>query len=428
MDITLAAGKASGHIHIPASKSQTIRALLIATMAGGTSVIRNPLYSADTEACMKACGQFGAQLVHEEGKITLSRTALPSKPFTVDCANSGTTLYLAVGLAASAGVPVTFTGDNQLCARPVGALLSSLADLGATVLDADRKPNIPDTPPFTIIGPLQGGRTSIISTTSQYLSGLLLAALTSTDTVHIDVPLLHEKPYVGITMSWLDKQGIQYTAAQDLSRFEVPGKQRFSPFDTYISGDFSSASFFFCAAAISGTAITVAGLDKDDPQGDKHILDILEAMGCNIVWNGPAVTVTGPVGGRLKSGSFDLNTMPDALPVLAVTACFADGRVILGNVPQARIKETDRIAVMYENLASLGARIEEREDALVIEGGTSLTGGVVSGHGDHRIIMAMAIASLRCRTPLTIEGIDAVSVTFPTFFPLLSTLFTPEAL
>lgn len=426
MDISLSAGKAAGTTSIPSSKSQTIRALLIATMADGTSVIRNPLYSADTRACMKLCEQFGAHLEYHDDRIILTSGAKPSAPLTLDCGNSGTTLYLGVGLAARAGVPVTFTGDGQLRSRPVGALLSSLADLGVTVTDAEGKIGIPDTPPFTITGPLKGGITSIISTTSQYLSGLLIAATASEGDVTIQVPLLHEKPYVGITLSWLDRQDISYTAEPDMSHFSIPGGQSFTPFDEYISGDFSSASFFFCAAAVSGTSITVTGLDRNDPQGDKDILSILSAMGCAISWDGPSVTVTGPQSGRLKAGSFDLNTMPDALPVLAVTACFADGTVTLDNVPQARIKETDRIAVMYENLTVLGARMEEKEDGLVITGGASLKGGTVSGHGDHRIIMAMAIASLRCAQPLTIQGIDAVSVTFPTFFTSFQALYTSE--
>ncbi|AEC02635.1 3-phosphoshikimate 1-carboxyvinyltransferase [Parasphaerochaeta coccoides] len=426
MDITLSAGKASGTTHIPSSKSQTIRALLIAAMAEGTSIIRNPLYSADTRACMKLCEQFGAHLEYHDDRIILTSGTPSEGPLFIDCGNSGTTLYLGVGLAARAGTPTTFTGDSQLRSRPVGALLSSLADLGASITDPSGNSGIPDTPPFTITGPLKGGTTSIISTTSQYLSGLLIACTASEGDVVIEVPLLYEKPYVGITLDWLDRQNISYTASRSLDLFKVPGGQRFSPFDHYISGDFSSASFFFCAAAVSGTSITVTGLDRNDPQGDKHILDILSAMGCAVSWNTCAVTVTGPASGRLRAGSFDLNTMPDALPVLAVAACFADGTVTLGNVPQARIKETDRIAVMYENLSAIGACIEEKEDGLTITGSSSLRGGIVSGHDDHRIIMAMAIASLRCSQPLTIQGIDAVSVTFPSFFTTFHALYTTE--
>lgn len=164
------------------------------------------------------------------------------------------------------------------------------------------------------------------------------------------------------------------------------------------------------------------GLDPDDPQGDKQILAILETMGCTIFWEGNSVTIKGPPRGTLKGGDFDLNAMPDALPILAVTACFAKGTTKLGNVPQARIKETDRIAVMYQNLSNLGAEVQELDDALIINGKGSLQGGTCLGFGDHRIIMAMAIAALSCDGPLTIEGTEAVDVTFPTFFQLLESI------
>ncbi len=424
MDITLTPSLAQGKIIIPASKSQTIRALLIATLANGKSIIRNPLDSQDTRSCMEACGLLGAKITWDKGQniIFLDSAHVErdsDMPVTVDCGNSGTTLYLAAGMAAALGRNVKFTGDEQLCGRPIGPLLSSLEDLGATVTYDSARIGYP---PFSIKGPLKGGKTSMECKTSQYLSGLLLACSIATGDSEIEIPLLHEKPYVGITLSWLDRQGIKYTGAKDLQHFIVPGGQKYKPFDEQITGDFSSASFFFCAAAICGTSITVDGLDADDPQGDKRILDILERMGCSVSWNGQAATATGPRQGGLKGGTFDLNAMPDALPILAVTACFADSEVRIVNVPQARIKETDRIAVMHENLAKLGAVITEQPDGMTIRGNGGLQGGVVDGFGDHRVIMSMAIASLRCAGPVTIQGIEAAGVTFPTFFALLENL------
>lgn len=172
---------------------------------------------------------------------------------------------------------------------------------------------------------------------------------------------------------------------------------------------------------MAGGCVTISGLDPDDSQGDKEILPILESMGCSITWvDSTSVRVCGPGKGKLQSGVFDLNAMPDALPVLAVTACYAQGKTMLINVPQARIKETDRIASMRKNLVALGATIEEEEDALIIYGNGGLAGGSCEGFGDHRIIMAMAIASLGSTHPVTIDSIDAVAVTFPTFFTLLN--------
>lgn len=428
MDRILCSRAVSGKITIPSSKSQTIRAMLLATFAKGRSIVRNPLDSQDTRSCIDACRAFGASVTVENpgrneppGMTIDSPGTFPSHTM-IDCGNSGTTLYLATGVAASIGKPVTFTGDAQLRRRPVGNLLRALADLGAEVEPLDNK-TMPEYPPFTITGPLIGGSTTIFCHTSQHLSALLLGCPLAKGNSRILVPLLNERPYVQITRSWLDLQGISYDASESLDRFDIPGNQRFQPFETTISGDYSSASFFFCAAAIAGGSVTVAGLDPDDPQGDKEILSILRSMGCAVSWTAKhEVTVTGPGPGRLKGGTFDLNTIPDALPVLAATACYTTETTVLGNVPQARIKETDRIAVMHSNLTALGAVVEEREDALVIHGTGSLRGGVCDGFGDHRVIMAMAVASLGCDRDTIIRGVDAIDVTFPTFFTLLDSI------
>ena len=428
MDNTLHPSFAGGKITIPSSKSQTIRALLLATFSKGISIIHNPLDSQDTQSCIEACKAFGAiisNIASESNKsvrtLRIEGFGIPAKPVTVDCGNSGTTLYLAAGMAASSGHEITFTGDEQLKRRPIGNLLTSLKDLGANIANL---PNgfLPQYPPFTISGPLTGGRTTIECHTSQHLSALLLGAPLAKGDSEIIVPLLNEKPYVHITLSWLNVQHTRYSHNEDLSYFHIPGNQTYQPFEGSVNGDFSSASFFFCAAAITGGTITVEGLDPDDPQGDKQILAILETMGCSILWEGNSVTIKGPNRGTLRGGDFDLNAMPDALPILAVTACFAKGTTKLGNVPQARIKETDRIAVMYQNLSNLGAEVQELDDALIINGKGSLQGGTCLGFGDHRIIMAMAIAALSCDGPLTIEGTEAVDVTFPTFFQLLESI------
>ncbi|MBQ0071415.1 MAG: 3-phosphoshikimate 1-carboxyvinyltransferase, partial [Spirochaetales bacterium] len=171
---------------------------------------------------------------------------------------------------------------------------------------------------------------------------------------------------------------------------------------------------------IHGTKVTVIGLDKDSTQGDKTSLNILEAMGCTVEWNGNAVTVTGPE--TLKGGEFDLNPIPDTLPILAVTASYAHGDVHLTNVPQARIKETDRIDVMTKNLRKMGVEVEEEPDGMLIHGKGTMKGTQVMGYGDHRVIMAMATAASKAEGETEIDDISAVSVTFPTFFELYETL------
>ena len=409
--------KLSGKIIIPSSKSQTIRALLISVFSRGVSYIKHPLISDDTESCINAVKAMGADVnILENGDITVDATYAFSDmdELSIDAGNSGTTEYLSLPMLSSLGIQVNIDGDEMLRKRPLKPLLDALESLGAETESTE------GFPPASIRGPLDGGECTIECKTSQYLSGLLLGAPLAIGDSHIKCSVLFEKPYVKMTLKWLDDQGIKYRISDDLEEVWVKGGQSYKPLDTYIEGDFSSASFFFVAAAIHGTEVTVEGLDKNSTQGDKEILNILEKMGCSIKWNGMAVTVKGPE--KLKGGVFDLNAIPDTLPALSVAAAFAEGDTILGNVEQARIKETDRIKVMRENLNELGVEAEERRDALVVHGKGSVKGGKAKGYGDHRVIMALAILGTRTEEETEIDDVSAASVTFPTFFDLLENL------
>ena len=409
--------KLSGKIIIPSSKSQTIRALLISVFSRGVSYIKHPLISDDTESCINAVKSMGADVsILENGDITVDATYAFSDmdELSIDAGNSGTTEYLSLPMLSSLGIQVNIDGDEMLRKRPLKPLLDALESLGAETESTE------GFPPASIRGPLDGGECTIECKTSQYLSGLLLGAPLAIGDCHIKCSVLFEKPYVKMTLKWLDDQGIKYRISDDLEEVWVKGGQSYKPLDTYIEGDFSSASFFFVAAAIHGTEVTVEGLDKNSTQGDKEILNILEKMGCSIKWNGMAVTVKGPE--KLKGGVFDLNAIPDTLPALSVAAAFAEGDTILGNVEQARIKETDRIKVMRENLNELGVEADERRDALIIHGNGSVKGGKAKGYGDHRVIMALAILGTRTEEETEIDDVSAASVTFPTFFDLLEKL------
>lgn len=409
--------KLSGKIIIPSSKSQTIRALLISVFSRGVSYIKHPLISDDTESCINAVKAMGADVsILENGDITVDATYAFSDmdELSIDAGNSGTTEYLSLPMLSSLGIQVNIDGDEMLRKRPLKPLLDALESLGAETESTE------GFPPASIRGPLDGGECTIECKTSQYLSGLLLGAPLAIGDSHIKCSVLFEKPYVKMTLKWLDDQGIKYRISDDLEEVWVKGGQSYKPLDTYIEGDFSSASFFFVAAAIHGTEVTVEGLDKNSTQGDKEILNILEKMGCSIKWNGMAVTVKGPE--KLKGGVFDLNAIPDTLPALSVAAAFAEGDTILGNVEQARIKETDRIKVMRENLNELGVEADERRDALIIHGNGSVKGGKAKGYGDHRVIMALAILGTRTEEETEIDDVSAASVTFPTFFDLLENL------
>ncbi|MDC7124556.1 MAG: 3-phosphoshikimate 1-carboxyvinyltransferase [Spirochaetales bacterium] len=408
---------------IPSSKSHTIRALLFAAMADGESVLINPLDSADARSCIDACKVLGAEIIRKEDKWIVKGTGgnFPSKIKNIDVGNSGTTLYLAAGIASLSSEEIFFTGDEQIQKRPVKPLLDSLSDLGAQIKGSDN-----GCAPFNIKGPITGGKTSIECPTSQYLSSLLITAPLAKEETIIEVPLLMEQPYVEMTLKWLDEQDIKYKN-DNFKKFIIPGNQKYTPFKKAIPGDFSSAAFPLCAAAITGSKLTLKGLDVTDSQGDKAVIDYLKMMNCVITSTTDTVSITGPGHSscpekKLIANNFDLNKTPDALPIMAVTACFAEGTTKLYNVPQARLKETDRIAVMHEELTKLGAEIEELDDGLIIHGGKQLKGCKVEGHGDHRVVMALAVAALKAEGKTIITDSEAVDITYPGFFEMLDSL------
>ena len=398
-----------GEVKIPGSKSHTIRAVAVASLAPGESAIRAPLDSRDTRAAAAAYRALGASieldpeawLVHGTG----GDIRIPEDVINVE--NSGVTLRTAMGACALLrdGLAI-LTGDEQIRRRPAGPLAASLNDLGANVQSTRGA----GTAPFVVGGRLRGGETSIEAFTSQYLSSLLInCPLSDGDTV-IDVPVLNEAPYIEMTLDWLRRQGIAFEQ-EELRKFRIPGRQQYQPVDRAIPADFSSATFFLGAGALGDNDILLRGLDMNDPQGDKAVVEYVRRMGAEVTVSEDAIHVRAR---DLVGCEFDLNATPDALPTLAVLGCFARGTTRLLNVPQARAKETDRIAVMGAELTRLGARVEELEDGLVVHE-SKLTGAEVNGYGDHRVVMALALAGCAIPGTTTIRGAEAAAVTYPQF-------------
>ena len=398
-----------GEVQVPGSKSHTIRAVAIAALAHGKSTIRRPLDSNDTRAATEAYRALGADIETSRGAwlVTGAGGELRAPDDVIDVRNSGVTMRTAMGSCAllREGMAV-LTGDEQIRRRAAGPLASSLNDLGADV----RSTRGSGTAPFVVQGRLRGGETSIEAVTSQYLSSLLINCPLSDGDSLIRVPLLNEPSYVEMTLDWLERQGIR-VQREALREFRIAGGQAYQPVDRAVPADFSSATFFLGAGALDGNEIVLRGLDMADTQGDKAVVDYVREMGAEVGVEGDAIRVRA---GDLTGREFDLNNTPDALPTLAVLGCFAAGTTRLVNVPQARAKETDRIAVMAAELANLGARVEELKDGLIVHE-SRLKGAEVDGHGDHRVVMALAVAG--CATPGTtvIHGAEAAAVTYPEF-------------
>ena len=402
----------SGGVAIPASKSHTIRALAIATMAHGVSEIANPLDSADTRSCVDTCRALGAEIeTATDWTVKGAGGVLRAADDVIDVRNSGTTLYVALGMASLVRGSNVFTGDEQTQRRTAQNLLDALCSLGARAESTRGN----GCAPIRVRGPLRGGSASIACPTSQYLTSLLLCTPLAERDSEILVTELNEAPYVEMTLDWLNGQGID-CSHEDMRQFKIKGGQSYRAFSERIKGDFSSATFFLCAAASTGSDITLNGLDMNDPQGDKAVVGMLERMGAGVEVRPLAVRIKG---GALRGIDIDLNATPDALPALAIAGCFAEGTTRLLNVPQARMKETDRIRVMREIITALGGKAEELPDGLIVHG-TGLKGGRVSGHGDHRIVMACAIGGLATDQPVEVDTAEAVQVTFPSFPDLMN--------
>jgi 3-phosphoshikimate 1-carboxyvinyltransferase len=415
MKLIVEKSRLKGTVAIPGSKSHTIRAVAIAALAAGQSLIRDPLDSSDTRAAVACYRAMGAEIDTSDPKCwkvagTGGRISTPEQ--IIDVGNSGTTLRVAMGSAALAATDqrISFTGDEQIQTRPVGPLIESLNDLGAKCTSLRDNGKVP----VEITGKLAGGKTAIAAATSQYLSSLLLCApLASADT-QIDVSLLNEPGYVQMTLDWLDKQQIEYENEQ-MRKFSIKGNQSYKAFDAQVAADFSSATFFLCGAALAGDDVTLLGLDFADSQPDKAVVDYLKTMGADISVGSDSVVVRAC---GLHGADLDMNETPDALPAMAVTAAFAEGTTKLLNVPQARNKETDRIACMAQELKKMDVEVEELPDGLIIAGGGPKS-AELCGWADHRIVMALSLAGLNLDGQSSIDTAEAISVTFPDYVELM---------
>jgi 3-phosphoshikimate 1-carboxyvinyltransferase len=306
------------------------------------------------------------------------------------------------------------SGDRQIVRRPVQPLIEALNDLGAEVYSTRNN----GLPPVVVKGRLKGGKTRLRGIISQYVSSLLIHCPLAERDIEFEVYDVHEKPYICMTLKWLDRQGIRYEYSDDLSRFKIFGGQSYHGQEVTIPGDFSSATFFLIAGVLCDADITLLGLDMGDVQGDKRVVACLQEMGASIRLENGGVRV-GP--GALKGIEIDMADIPDALPAMAVVGCFAKGKTVLRNVANARLKETDRISVMAAELGRLGARVEELPDGMVIHE-SRLEGCPVRGYGDHRVVMSLSVAGLAIPGRTEVDTAEAVEVTVPNFLQLIQGL------
>jgi len=405
-----------GMVAAPPSKSYTHRGFVVASLAEGESAIRGYLRASDTLSTIEGCRAFGAGIEEGEGRALVRGTggAVRAPAKTVDVGNSGTTLRLLSGVAALCG-RATLTGDESVRSRPNGPLLEALEKLGCIVRSGEG-----GRAPITVEGGrIRGGGLELRGDiSSQFLSSLLIIGPYTEEGLEIRLTTgLISRPYVDMTLGVMEDFGID---VRDLDQegFRVPpGIYRGR--DYGVEGDYSSASYFFALAAMTGTGIAVSNLNPDSRQGDARMLEIVEGMGAAVAIGKDAIEVRGQ---ELEGTEVDLSDAPDLLPPVAAVAAKAKGTTRITNVAHARFKESDRIAACATELRKLGAEIEEKKNGLVIRGTERLKGAEVRSYQDHRVAMALAVAGAAAEGTTRIEDGECVDISYPGFYGALKNL------
>jgi 3-phosphoshikimate 1-carboxyvinyltransferase len=407
-----------GVVTIPGSKSYTHRALILSSLADGESILIHALRCEDTERTARALLKFGVEVFWKSDDIRILGTGGMYKTGNekIDVGNSGTSMRFLTALAGLKKGITLLDGNERMRKRPIGELLKGLGELGVRAYS--QKEN--DCPPVIVESQgLKGGTVRIGGEeSSQFLSGLLMAAPYAERDVTIDVTgSLASKPYVDITLDVMSAFGVGVWN-QGYRSFFIKAGQRYLPQKYRIEGDASNASYFFSAAAVCRGRIKIENLNPATIQGDIGFLDILARMGCRVNRGSDWIEV---LGGELHGIEIDMNEMPDLVPTLSVTAAFARGKTVIQNIGHLRLKESDRIHALALELSKIGIRIKEGENWLEIEGGQP-RGAEIETYDDHRMAMSFAIAGLAV-SGIRIKGERCVDKSFPGFWEELQKLY-----
>lgn len=405
-------GKIRGEIRIPPSKSHTLRAILFGALGDSESIIHGGLSSPDAAAMVDACSLLGASIVARPDKMIIQglNGKIHYAEDVINAGNSGIVLRFCSALGALSQQPIVVTGDRSIrTQRPMQQLLHGLSQLGASAVSMRGD----GFAPVIIKGPLTNGKATIYGEDSQPVSALLIASSFAKSPVEIFVKNPGEKPWVGLTLHWLDRLGIPYEN-HNFEYFRLPGNARYSGFEYTVPGDFSSAAFPLAAALVTQSELTLKNLDMRDSQGDKELISIFQKMGAEIEIDEHNNTLHVKAGCQLSGISVDVNHIIDAVTILAVIACFAEGETVLTNAAIAKQKECNRLQCITHELQKMGAYIRETDEGLIIRK-SDLKGANLHSHHDHRMAMSLAVAALGAKGETKIDCTECVSKTFPTF-------------
>lgn len=399
-----------GALFVPPSKSHTLRALCFAFLAKGHSKIENVLCSPDTDAMINAISMLGAKVKKEGSTVYVEGVAGMPRPAddVIYVGNSGIVLRFITALCALTSRYHVITGDPSIRFNRIAEpLLKGLKDLGAIALSMKEDGKAP----LIVKGPIAPGRAVIDGHDSQPVSALLIALSFLQGESHLYVDHASEKPWIDMTLYWLDKLGIEYTA-DGYEHYHLKGRACIKGFCYTVPGDYSTAAFPLVASLIHQKPLRLFGLEKDDVQGDKKIIDILQEMGADIFWED---NVLCSMPGRSLLGiEVDAQGCIDAVPILAALGSFCTKPMQIVNASMARSKESDRLFAITRELRKMGAIIEETESSLTIYP-AGLKGARVSTHHDHRIGMSLAVAATKAIGNSCVEEIECINKTYKNF-------------
>ncbi|AXC79596.1 3-phosphoshikimate 1-carboxyvinyltransferase [Salmonella enterica] len=416
--------RVDGAINLPGSKSVSNRALLLAALACGKTVLTNLLDSDDVRHMLNALSALGINYTLSADRtrcdITGNGGALRAPgALELFLGNAGTAMRPLAAALCLGQNEIVLTGEPRMKERPIGHLVDALRQGGANIDYLEQE----NYPPLRLRGGFTGGDVEVDgSVSSQFLTALLMTApLAPKDTIiHVKGELV-SKPYIDITLNLMKTFGVEI-ANHHYQQFVVKGGQQYqSPGRYLVEGDASSASYFLAAGAIKGGTVKVTGIGRNSMQGDIRFADVLEKMGATITWGDDFIACTR---GELHAIDMDMNHIPDAAMTIATTALFAKGTTTLRNIYNWRVKETDRLFAMATELRKVGAEVEEGHDYIRITPPAKLHHADIGTYNDHRMAMCFSLVALS-DTPVTILDPKCTAKTFPEYFEQLARMSTP---
>ena len=403
----------NGEIVCPSSKSYTHRAIFLAALSDGKSIVKEALYSADTRATIDACKTFGVD-VHESGDIISIDNSinLEGEGGIIDVVNSGTTIRIATAIAAISPNKTILSGDSSIKKRPMRPLLDSLESLGAKCISDDGKP------PITVSGTIKGGEVEIIGdVSSQFISALLIIAPRLQNGLELNIEgNIVSKPYIDSTIASMEKFGVEVETIEKYKKYKIE-HQTYKPTEFSIPSDFSNLALLLSATVLVGNDVSIKISMGDLPQGDELFIDILEKMGVIVTLQNNIISLRTPA--KLDGGKFDLGNTPDLLPPLAILILKSQNPIWIYNVAHARFKETDRIKIIAREIKKIGIRVEEKDDGIILYPPENITSAQLDSENDHRLFMAFCICGMYIGG-CEVTNPESVEVSYPNFISDLS--------